>query len=66
MGKARKDFAYADTAMLPIVEKRKYLFSAWVFSERTDVERSKKRRKSSCRRYDKVVKREGGRISEAP
>lgn len=38
MGKARTDFAYANTAMLPIVEKRKYFFSAWVFSERTDVD----------------------------
>jgi len=38
MGKARKDFSYANTAMLPIVEKKKYIFSAWVFSERTDVD----------------------------
>lgn len=38
MGKLRTDFAYADTAMMPVVPKKKLSVSAWVFSDRTDVD----------------------------
>lgn len=38
MGKLRTDFSYANTAMLPVIEKKKYTIFAWVFSDRSDVD----------------------------